>query len=76
MSINVLVFASLSEELGLSNTSVEATPNQTAWDVWQQITSKPLTGNTLIAINQEYAQATDSVNDNDELAFFPPVTGG
>ncbi len=76
MSINVLVFASLSEQLGLSKATVEAAEGLTAQDVWQQITTQAMTANTLIAINQAYAQATDLVNDHDEVAFFPPVTGG
>ena len=29
-----------------------------------------------IAINQEYARPTDPVKEGDEIALFPPVTGG
>jgi molybdopterin synthase sulfur carrier subunit len=32
--------------------------------------------NTLAAVNMEYAELTQSVRDGDEVAFFPPVTGG
>ena len=28
------------------------------------------------AINQDFATAADAVRDSDEVAFFPPVTGG
>lgn len=28
------------------------------------------------AINQDFAKITDTVTDADEVAFFPPVTGG
>ena len=28
------------------------------------------------AVNQEYVQFTHPLADNDEVAFFPPVTGG
>ena len=28
------------------------------------------------AINQEFAEATAPIQDGDEVAFFPPVTGG
>jgi len=28
------------------------------------------------AVNQEFAQPSDPVHDGDEVAFFPPVTGG
>jgi MoaE-MoaD fusion protein len=30
----------------------------------------------LVAVNQEYAQGTDSLTEGDELAVFPPVSGG
>ena len=29
-----------------------------------------------VAVNQEYVQADHPVTDSDEVAFFPPVTGG
>ncbi len=29
-----------------------------------------------VAVNQEYAQAGDPVRPSDEVALFPPVTGG
>lgn len=29
-----------------------------------------------VAVNQEYAQPGDTVRPEDEIAFFPPVTGG
>jgi molybdopterin synthase sulfur carrier subunit len=31
---------------------------------------------TMIAINQSHASEADPVKDGDEIAFFPPVTGG
>ena len=32
--------------------------------------------NVLVAINQNMATLTSLVSDGDEVAFFPPVTGG
>ncbi len=30
----------------------------------------------LVSINQEFAQDSDTVSDNDEVAFLPPFSGG
>ena len=30
----------------------------------------------LVAINQEMGEADTDISDSDEIAFFPPVTGG
>ncbi len=30
----------------------------------------------LVAVNQEYADLQKALSDGDEVAFFPPVTGG
>ena len=37
---------------------------------------EPLAGNLLSAVNLEYAEGDHPVADGDEVAFFPPVTGG
>ena len=77
MSIEVKFFASLRETVGRESTSIEATPELTVQGVWDIVTSTaeyPV--NTLCAINMDYAQPDDDVKDGDEIAFFPPVTGG
>ena len=33
-------------------------------------------GTLLVAVNREYAAAATVLKDRDEIAFFPPVTGG
>lgn len=77
MSITVKFFARLREELNLDELQITATNGMTAFDVWKQATGQStLPSKILIAINQEYAAAETEVNDDDEVAFFPPVTGG
>ena len=77
MSIEVKFFASLRESVGLESKSIESSPGLTVQGVWDSATNTvecPV--NTLCAINMDYAQRKDTVKDGDEIAFFPPVTGG
>jgi molybdopterin synthase sulfur carrier subunit len=76
MSIQVKFFASLRETLGMDSTQVEARPNITIREIWNQLAARDYPVNTLCAINMDYAKPDDVVHDDDEVAFFPPVTGG
>lgn len=75
--IKVLFFASLREQTGQSNLSIEWQEGMTTEQIWQQTTrSNTMPDNVLVACNQEYCDRETRVNDGDEIAFFPPVTGG
>jgi len=77
MQLKVKFFASLSEQTGLTETSVDADSPATVLDTWNLATGdQTLPVNILCAINMAYARLDDSVSDGDEIAFFPPVTGG
>lgn len=76
MSIEVRYFASLREEFGRSADSLATGDIQTVADVWSQVSGTPMPDNLLMAINLEYVSADAEVKDGDEVAFFPPVTGG
>lgn len=76
MSISVRYFASLADQLGRAGDELDAGGITTANEVWKSVTDEPMPANTLVAINQEYAKPGDAVADGDEVAFFPPVTGG
>ena len=77
MAITVRFFASLREQIGKELVQVALPPGSSAAAVWQAATEgRPLPTNVLVAINMEYAQADDPVREGDEVAFFPPVTGG
>jgi molybdopterin synthase sulfur carrier subunit len=82
--IRVLYFASFRERL---QTDAEALPACGIEDVgsvlhqlrqrdgaWGEIFAEGQT--VMIAVNQEMADSKTPVKDGDELAFFPPVTGG
>ncbi|MEQ1560430.1 MAG: MoaD/ThiS family protein [Methyloglobulus sp.] len=76
MSIKVRYFASLGERMGRSESNLELAQAMTVADVWYHDTSQIMPNNVLAAVNMEYAGLADEVNDGDEVAFFPPVTGG
>jgi len=77
MSIKVLFFASLRDAMGRSNDEIDALDVSTVGDVWNAVAGgKTMPSNLLMAINQDYVNVNAHVSDNDEVAFFPPVTGG
>ncbi len=77
MSIEVQFFASLRESLGKQQTSLEYRDGLDIMTVWQLASDgATMPDNTLCAINMEYVKTETPVNDGDEVAFFPPVTGG
>jgi molybdopterin synthase sulfur carrier subunit len=77
MTVAVKFFASLKEQLGCDGATVEIGEVATAADVWLQASGgKAMPGNVLVAINMEYSEQNATVHDGDEVAFFPPVTGG
>lgn len=77
MSITVKFFASLRETIGKTDTELDIDNIRTAADAWQLATDKHKhIPNMLVAINMEYANLDEAVKDGDEVAFFPPVTGG
>lgn len=76
MKISVKYFASMRDTMGKANESVDITDNSNVAELWKSVTSSAMPENTLIAVNMEYTNSEHVLNDGDEVAFFPPVTGG
>ena len=83
--IRVLYFASLREQLGTD--AEELTPGGEMVDLASIVSLLKARGGVwltvfggaqpvMMALNQEVAAPEDRVSDGDEVAFFPPVTGG
>jgi sulfur-carrier protein len=80
--VTVLFFASIRERLGVARMQV---PFVSGIDSlieglcverdasWAEVLRA---ANVIVAINQRVAERDDPLQDGDELAFFPPVTGG
>ena len=77
MYIKVKFFARIREEMGRAEDQVEYTSGLKVSDVWR-ITSggEAMPGALLVAVNMEHVKGDPELKKGDEVAFFPPVTGG
>jgi molybdopterin synthase sulfur carrier subunit len=77
MQIQVRFFAALRERLGISGLTVELPDEATVAEVWAAaVAGEAAPDNVLAARNMSYVDWSSPVDDGDEVAFFPPVTGG
>ncbi len=77
MAIRIKYFASLRDRLGRAEDRLVPDRQATVTEIWTQLwPDTPLPPNTLTAVNREYTDLNHPVKDGDEVAFFPPVTGG
>jgi molybdopterin synthase sulfur carrier subunit len=82
--LKIMYFARLREELGRGSEEVVPDPGVASvgalaaqlvarGGVWRALA---LDTNVRVAVNQEMADADTGLKAGDEVAFFPPVTGG
>jgi len=77
MSIKVKFFASLREWAGQSELKLEYEGMSSVSDVLKATTGELGTAESVLcAVNFETVSLEHPVADGDEVAFFPPVTGG
>jgi len=76
MKISVKYFASMRDRVGKDEESLELSDGATIAELWGKVSEEELPENTLVAINMEYTNSEAALKDGDEVAFFPPVTGG
>ena len=79
--VKVLFFAALKDLIGSSELTLELSSQRTASEIFDELESRypGLEGyrsSLLLAVNQEYASWDRVLGPGDEIAFFPPVSGG
>ncbi len=75
--ISIKYFASLRDTVGRADDQLEDSAAGKVSEIWQALNPDiSLPENTLAALNQVYCAWDAKVQSGDELAFFPPVTGG
>ena len=85
MKVKLFYFARVREAIGVDREELDlASDIKTVSDLievlkgrgshWQDMFSMSTTFR--MAVNQEMVEATHKFNANDEVAFFPPITGG
>lgn len=85
MKLKLLYFAALREQLGLAAEDVDVPESVTTLGTLRAhlaarggVWAEALDEKRLLraAVNQDMGQASTAVREADEVAFFPPVTGG
>ena len=82
MQVTVKTFAQTREITGEDNIALHISENSTIETVISQLKTRSdkwalaLEGSVLTAGNQELCDLQTVLSDGDELALFPPVTGG
>ncbi len=81
MLVTVKFLASYAEEVGEDEVDLMLPPASTVAELLHQLRDKfPRWGRMveqpLVARNLEYVQPEQVLEDGDEVAFFPPVSGG
>ena len=81
--IKVLFFASLKEQLKTASLDLSANENKSVEQLLENLQARDATwkkalssDSLMIAVNQTMSARTTLLNKDDEVAFFPPVTGG
>ncbi|NJO05730.1 MAG: molybdopterin converting factor subunit 1 [Chloroflexaceae bacterium] len=80
-TVTVRFFAGHRDIVGTSELRLTVEPDTTVGMLWERLTEtyprlQHYTGRVMLAVNQEYSNASTVLHDGDEVAYIPPVSGG
>lgn len=81
MTFTVFLFATLKDKIGKAEIELDLDEPLTVKELMAHIFSQfpqlaPFENRILVAVNQKYASPAQFVSHADEIALFPPVSGG
>ncbi len=81
MNVKVRFFAAMREAMGRMEVALELPPGTTVQQLIEQIAERypmlhPYLSAALVAVNRRYVLPQTELQDEDEVAFVPPVGGG
>ena len=77
MIIVVKYFASISDAVGKTSEKIVLQHEMTVGELWTDVSKNiKYVGKVMTAVNHEYVDENHLLRNEDEVAFFPPVTGG
>jgi molybdopterin converting factor subunit 1 len=81
MRVRVRLFASLREAAGCSEVKLELPGSATAEEAWRRLAGDfpalaSRRASLAVSVNRRYAAFDTALQDGDEVAFIPPVSGG
>lgn len=81
MRVRVRFFATLRERAGVAELERTLAAPTTVADLWETLRSEnpklgAYGGRIAFAVNEAYVDSKTPLQDNDEVAFIPPVSGG
>jgi len=77
MIIVVKYFASISDAVGKTSEKIALQHETTVGELWTDVSKNiKYIGKVMMAVNHEYVDENHLLRNEDEVAFFPPVTGG
>jgi molybdopterin converting factor subunit 1 len=81
MRVRLRFFATLRERAGSAELLRELSSATTVGELWEALRRErtalgEFRGSVAFAVNEEYVDSKTTLQDNDEVAFIPPVSGG